>query len=262
MSGADGSVVFSKVSPGNYTMQAQKNGYTTSTGKTSVTFGGTRELTIILQVVPTTGSLKITIIDSVGTAIYGAVVSSASQPSGQAALSGASSADGTVIFSNLLPGSYTVQASKEGYYSASGTVNIVAGTTGEVTISLQAVPTIGKFTVVVKDSSGAFLSGAIVSSTSQPTGQAALSGTTGADGTIEFNNLLPGTYAMQASKSGYVFATISRTVTAGSEGSTSFTLQMQASVGGGGISGFPIVATVIGVFFCVIWFWIQSNRFR
>ena len=56
--------------------------------------------------------------------------------------------------------------------------------------------------IYVKDSNNP-ISGANVSSTSQPSGQSALSGTTDNKGYLAFNDLKPGTYMIGASKSGY-----------------------------------------------------------
>jgi hypothetical protein len=47
------------------------------------------------------------------------------------------------------------------------------------------------------------LAGATVVSTSQPGGQAALSGTTGSDGLASFTSIIAGSYTIKASMSGY-----------------------------------------------------------
>jgi hypothetical protein len=61
-----------------------------------------------------------------------------------------------------------------------------------------------KLKVIVKDDSGKLVSGVNVASTAQPSGQIVLSGATSSSGTVTFDNILKGSYTLQASKSGYV----------------------------------------------------------
>jgi YVTN family beta-propeller protein len=112
----------------------------------------------------------------------------------------------------------------------------------------SAAQSTGSLVATVKDSNGVKISGVTVSSTSQPAGQSVLSGVSGADGTVSFSGVATGSYTLQASKSGYVAATGSGSVAAGSAGSISITLQaQQTSGGGGGVPGFPLEATILGV---------------
>jgi YVTN family beta-propeller protein len=113
----------------------------------------------------------------------------------------------------------------------------------------SAAQSTGSLVVTVKDSSGAKISGATVSSTSLPNGQSALSGASGADGTVSFSSVAAGSYTFQASKSGYVAATASGSVSAGSTGSISITIQAQQSGGGGGggVPGYPLESILLGI---------------
>ena len=88
--------------------------------------------------VPKTGNIKITVKDEKGKPIVGVSISSTGQPSGQSVLNGVSGADGVVSFSDLKPGSYTFWGSMTGYVSASGTGNVVANGSADVSITLQA----------------------------------------------------------------------------------------------------------------------------
>jgi YVTN family beta-propeller protein len=117
--------------------------------------------------------------------------------------------------------------------------------------------TTGSLVVKVKDSSGGAISGVVVSSTSQPSGQTKLSETTGSDGSVTISNVAAGTYTLQASKSGYVTGTGTGSVAAGSSASVSITLQTQPSGGGGGgsgggVPGFPVEASVLGIIVVVV----------
>ena len=67
--------------------------------------------------------------------------------------------------------------------------------------------------IALVDSSGKPVQGATVESTAQPSGQQPLSGTTGEDGIAMFNDVKPGSYTIQASKTGFpvVISTVSTT---------------------------------------------------
>ena len=208
----------------------------------------------------TAGDLKVTIKEIGGATISRANVSSTSQPTGQATLSGITYVNGTIVFKNVLSGNYTIQAQKSGYTPSTGKTSVTLGEASELTVTIQAVPTTGGLKVTVRDSSGAVISGASISSSSQPNGQVALSGSSSADGTVTFSNLLPGSYTLQASKSGYVAATGAGIVTVGATGEVTITLQAQS--GGGGIPGYPMEAIIFGVLLCAILMWVQSRRSR
>jgi hypothetical protein len=97
----------------------------------------------VSQAAPTTGGLKVTVKDSTGKALAGAAVSSTTTPSGQSALSGVTTSDGSVTFASVAPGSYTVQASMSGYVTNTGTSSVTAGGTASVSITLQTQTTGG-----------------------------------------------------------------------------------------------------------------------
>jgi FtsP/CotA-like multicopper oxidase with cupredoxin domain len=105
-------------------------------------------------------------------------------------------------------------------------------------------PTIkGSIKITVRDSSGTPVQGASVSSTSTPSGQATLTGTTGSDGVVTFNDVAPGAYTMQASKSGYVAQTVTATVAVGETQQQSVMLQMEST----GVPGYPFESVVVGL---------------
>jgi hypothetical protein len=121
--------------------------------------------------------------------------------------------------------------------------------------------TLGSAKILVKDSNGNPILGANVSSTSQPSGQTNLNGTSSVNGTVIFKDVLPGVYTLQASKGDYVSATGTLIVAAGSSDSVSLTLRAQQS-SGESIPGFQLEAVAIGVLLCVLWWWLQSHRSR
>jgi len=158
-----------------------------------------------------------------------------------------------MAFTGVSPGSYNFDANVPGYMKNSGTVSVTAGSTADLSITLQVQPT-GGIKLTVLDSGGKSIVGASVSSTSAPSGQAALSGVSGSDGSITFTDVAVGSYTLQASMTGYVANTVTATVTSGSTTSSSITLQITGGVGtpSGGVPGYPyeVIAAgaIIGVF--------------
>jgi len=150
------------------------------------------------------GILRIFVQTQEGTPLGGASVVSTTQPNGQAALSGVSKVDGSVlIFKWIIPGDYTIQASLAGYIPSTQTYNVPDGGTTEKIIKLQSESQKGSIKVTVKDKAGAPIDGAVITSIAQPSSQAALNGNTGSDGAVAFSSVLSGSYTLQASKSGY-----------------------------------------------------------
>ena len=75
--------------------------------------------------------------DAGGNPVSGAAIASTTQPIGQSALSGTTGSEGTAEFSDIVLGSYTLQASKSGYISASTQGNAVAESITVLSITLQ-----------------------------------------------------------------------------------------------------------------------------
>jgi hypothetical protein len=143
-------------------------------------------------------------------------------------------------------GSWTVEASWVGntQYNSAGSE------TSAFTVTTPPVTTGGvKITVLDKD--GKPIVGATVSSKTTPSGQAALSSVSGADGSVSFAGVAAGSYSFEASQTGYVVNSGSATVTAGSIVAASITLQAQSSGGGGtsggGVPGYPYEAIALGL---------------
>jgi hypothetical protein len=250
LSGTDGTLVFSGILPGSYTVEASKSGYGTATSSAKVVDGSTTVIVLTIQKGVSQTSLKVKVNDGSGKPLTGVIVTSTAQPSGQGVLAGTSGADGVASFSNILVGSYTIQASKSGYVATTSSINAAEGSTMDITISLKAVEATGILKVIVKDNNGVVIVGASVSSTSQPSGQSTLSGTTGTDGVTTFSGVLPGGYTVQASKSGYVSGSAQGNAVSGGTISIGLTLQTQivgGGGGGGGIPGFPYEAVLIGL---------------
>ncbi|MCX6653987.1 MAG: carboxypeptidase regulatory-like domain-containing protein [Candidatus Bathyarchaeota archaeon] len=192
--------------------------------------------------------MEVKVVDSAGKPVSGTRVTSDTQPTGQAQLFGLTDTDGLTYFPGLKPGSYKVHIDKTGYVGGSQTITVLEGQTTIAQSQINLKPVLGKIRITVKDAGGNPVSGAAIASTTQPTGQSALSGTTGSEGTAEFSDIVLGSYTLQASKSGYISASTQGNAVAESITVLSITLQVQTS--GGGIPGFPYESVILGVLIC------------
>jgi len=203
-------------------------------------------------------NLRVVVKDAMGQPIQGVSVLSSTLPGGPPGLSGSTGADGVALFSDVAVGAYSFMVSKSGYTPSSANPTGVEGKTTEVTVSLQLAPPTGKLIIIVKDGTGTVVSGATVSSTSQPSSQSVLSGTTGSDGQVTFNEIYPGVYTIQAAKSGYNTNSAQCEVSHIGTLTAPIVVQAQQTGGsggggvGGGVPGFPLEATIIGVLIFVL----------
>jgi hypothetical protein len=83
------------------------------------------------------GGIKLTVLDGSGKPIVGANVSSMMTPSEQASLNGFSGSDGSIIFSDVVVGNYTLQASMSSYLTNHGSVTVVPNYLAASSITLQ-----------------------------------------------------------------------------------------------------------------------------
>jgi sugar lactone lactonase YvrE len=234
--GSEGTVIDGQFSgPTGVAVDGRGNIYIADTGN-----GRIQKFTPIIATV-----LEVKVVDGAGNPVSGTKVLSEVQPAGQTQLFGLTDVDGLTYFPGLKPGNYKMQIDKTGYVTGSQTIPVVEGQTTIAQSQINLKPVLGKIRVTVKDASGKPISGATVASTIQPSGQPALSGTTGSDGTAQFNDILLGSYTLQASKSGYVSASTQGNAVAESVGELSITLQVQTS--GGGIPGFPFESLILGL---------------
>lgn len=88
--------------------------------------------------ITTMGSIKVTVMDVAGNPASGVSVSSKAQPTGQTPLAGTTDATGVVIFSGVVPGSYTFGGSAKGYVDSTASCTVAGGASAEAKIVLQA----------------------------------------------------------------------------------------------------------------------------
>lgn len=144
----------------------------------------------------------------------------------------------------------SINASKTGY------------TTGNASIQIKVVPAIrtGTLDVFVRDRDGNPVSGATVSSVSQPSGASPLNATTDAQGYVSFKNIAAGAYALEVSKEGYESTTKEVTVTAG--GTAMCALEVLKIQGVGDLSWLTIAFTIIGIVIVVVVAFLLIQRRR
>ena len=201
--------------PGSYSVTASHSCYYSQTKSASVPqSGGT--VTVNFQLQPKPCTIKGRVTDSVtGSGIGSAYVYASGPSSG----SDYTDSNGYYTISNLNPGSYSVTASKSGYYSQTKSTSVSCGGTSTVNFPLQPKPCTIKGRVT--DSvTGSGISDATVSA-SGPTSR---STTTDSNGYYSLSNLNPGSYSVTASKSGYNSQTKFTTVSAGGTSTLNFQL--------------------------------------
>jgi len=120
-------------------------------------------------------------------------------------------------------GQWSIEASWEGNSEYKG------ATSQTLEFTVVEPPPIGSSKIIVQDDDGNPISGATVSSTAQPSGQQALSGVSGMDGIVTFNEIIAGDYTIQVSKSGY--ETSSKLVTVIEGETTTQIIQLKEQVG-------------------------------
>ncbi len=205
---SSGVYTLNNVAGGSQTLTASATGYLPLSSTVNVS-GNT---TLNFQLA-TAGILNVKVVNSSGAAVSGAPVSLSGGVIATT-LSGTTNSSG-VYSSNWIPiGNYTVSS---GPVTESATVS--TGKTTSITITQQSGgPTTGTISgAVTNSSSGAALSGAMVSSGS-------ISATTQADGSYTLANVPAGTVTVTASMAGFQTANQTVTLTAGGAATANFSL--------------------------------------
>ncbi len=128
------------------------------------------------------------------------------------------------------------------------------GTSEPVHFTVSFPEVLGDLRITVRDTEGSPLSGAEVRSTTTPSGQPPLNGTTASDGAILFLGLQAGGYTFEASMAGYLTSTSSTSVPLGESTEISMTLEAEPEPEPEpepeekkGIPGFPVASTLMGL---------------
>ena len=201
ITGANGCFEFTKLDPGDYTITAKKEGYTNTTLKVTVLSGKEVNADVVLK--HSYGGIKGTVKSEEGF-VDGCLVSLS--PGGQTMITGT---NGTFEFTKLSPDEYTISFKKEGYVDNTQSVEIVAGKTVNVDVTLGH--SYGGIKGVVRDEDdNRFIENCLVSLSP---GGAYI--TTGADGVFEFKGLAAGDYTLNLKKTGYPDKSVTTNVVKG-----------------------------------------------
>jgi parallel beta-helix repeat protein len=209
------------------------------------------------------GGESVTVSGSISPAISGATVHLNYRKAGEAEVERTVTTAPDGSFSDTympdVAGSWSVEASWE------GDVKYAAATSQTLEFTVVEIPPMGSLQITVQDKDGEPINGATVSSTSQPSGQQTLSGSSGTDGSVLFSDLESGSYTFQASKSGYVTNSSSVSVSVGETTELIITIETEPEpeeekTGGGGIPGFPYESIILGLVFGILMLWMHQRR--
>ena len=242
---AAGSVLFSDLIPGSYTVLGQKQGFRDGTVSAQVSESASPALApastaVQLQAAP--GDLVVTVRDPSGGGIAGALV--LVQDSTGASVGSAPTAQGgTVTFPALAAGSFSVGASAPGFSGQTVTAQVLPNQTNTAQVTLARAT--GNLTVHVVDNLGGALVNASVS-VAPASGTAPASQSTNAQGNVIFNGLEVGAAQITAALQGFNAGSGSATVVAQGSVTANITLTANTatldvhvtnSVGGGDLTG-------------------------
>lgn len=130
-----------------------------------------------------------------------------------------------------------------------GDINLsVLLTLASAELTVEWYGTLPDVQVIVIDSEGDSIQGATISSTSQPTGQNALSGTTPTSGSVTFNEVESGRYTFNVDAEGY--ESNSGSISTSLTETATLTIQLEpepeVTESSGGIPSFPIISIILG----------------
>ena len=217
----NGEYSLSNITPGNYTIYAEKTNFDTSSISIAVQKGITTIADFFITELDTnafitTGSIVGKIIDAkTGVAIQEAVITTTPPTS-----SVTSDANGIYKIVNLQPGDYSISVTKYGFQNASTSIMVFVGqsTNADISLAEQSTGTISG--VVRDDSTDVPIRG--VSITTEP---GTSSVTTDSLGHYTIVNLEPSQYSVIAQKLGYVSAQVSVLVIAEEQTTADIALQ-------------------------------------
>lgn len=207
--GEYGSYRINTVKPGTYTVFCVKNGYDTLQSSVTVVAGSTARADFILQLTDTLKSNKYGRISGiVKNSKDDSFVKNVLIKTTPSTMQVMTNDKGEFLIDKVLPGTYKINASKNGYETTETSINVIAGYTASAHIHISTIDIIseinnGIITGKITDGAeGKGISGAVISTT-----PSASSVTSDADGNYRIEKLSPGEFTITATKSGYTSAT-------------------------------------------------------
>lgn len=207
---ANGAYTLSNLRAGRYIFRASRSGYSTESRTINVTAFNTQRVDFSLQQTATEGGAvegTVTRRDT-GAPVPGVLVEIESNTFSQSATTNAS---GVFRINSIPTGTYRLTYSREGFVEVARTINVRSGqvTTANAVMTARAAD-LGSLQGEVRDENGDPVTGALVRLASGASrGQFA---TTNARGAYLINNIVPDTYSVEFSRSGFATQTISNVV--------------------------------------------------
>ena len=229
---SSGAFSLSNVPQGSQQVSFALSGYASSTVTVNVSTGSVINIgTVNLSVIMSTGIIKGTVTDAAnGQPLGGAAIT----VTGSYSNSTATGANGSFIFTDVMPGIVAITASKSGYYPVTGTGTVVGGGILFFNPQLSTQPptsTTGNITGKVLDAATSQpITGATISVSGGP------SATADAQGVFLVQGITAGTYQISISASGYTSQSYQVMVSAGA------TTDMQTIY----LSPIPTATTITG----------------
>lgn len=253
---ANGAYTLSSVAQGTHTVTATAVDYAPLSAVVNVTAGQTSFCNFTLTLLSETGNITGVVKDENNNTISGATISV-----GGTTYSNTTDNNGSYIITGVPAGTYNVTASKTGYVSRTQTnVNVTAKNTTELNfvLSVSAEQQRGSISGTVKDKNGAPVISATVTAY-YANNTVAGTAYTNSTGGYKLSNLLPGTYTIKVSKTGFqeysmsVTLSANQTLTSKDATLTSETTEEGGEGGkGAGIADYWWVAVVIAVIIVVV----------
>ncbi len=250
-----GSFILSNIPQGSQAITFFLSGYATATSTVTIVAGSIVNLgTTPLSANPTTGIIKGTVTDAGnGLPLEGVAITVAGSFNGTFI----TGIDGGFIFSNVSPGNVTINASKTGYYSVTGTGMVAAGEVLFFNPQLSIWPpthTAGSLKGKVFDgATNKPIEGATIWVTGVP------SSTSNSHGVFLANEIAPGTYLVTISAAGYTNQNYQTIIIAGvttdmqtiylspSQQTTTITGKVTDAASGNPIAGADVTVAGIGL---------------
>lgn len=215
---ASGNYTISNVNPATYSVTASKSGWTNTTNSNVIVSSGQ---VAVCNITMQRGTISGWVKDQSNNPLSGALV-----VTNTGGYSATTDGNGNYTIPNVLPGTYDVTASKNGYQPITAAAQIVTGAqTTTVNFNLP-LPT-GTISGSVLDNLGGPISGVTVQ-----TNTGGYTATTDSNGNYTLSNVTPGTYNVTASKSGWTSVTNTGVVAVGAQVTTcNFTFQLGTIAG-------------------------------
>lgn len=234
--GADGTYLFSALTPGTYRLNVTATGFTAVT-RTGISVRSGQTTTSNVSLVTQQGAVGILqgrVTDQRGVGLMSITVKLVSGSS--TGLMTTTNASGFYTLSGIVPDAYAVQFSGTGFIQSTlQNVSVAAGVTTTLNASLLPVGAGSTLSGTVFDPLGHPLQGArVVVSTGPVTGGFSV---TGSDGTYRIRALSPGAYTITAAATGFLLSSAAVSIASGQPSTQDFTLAADASSTFGAITG-------------------------